>query len=130
MDEKMKKQSSKTLNLSYNKLEMQKYVSTNELSIKTKLILFKARNRMLNVENNYGKDINCPLCQLKKDDQKHLIKCMILKSTCCDILYNDNAKYDDLFSKNIEKQQKIVKLIEHALRKREEIMEKSKSKQN
>ena len=81
---------------------------------------------MLNVANNYGKDVNCPLCQLKKDDQKHLIECLILKSTCSDILYNDNAKYDDLFSENIGKQQKIVKLIENALRKREEILEKSK----
>ena len=51
------------------------------MSTKTKIMLFKARNRMLKVSKNYGSKKNCPLCKISEDTQKHLIECVIIKTS-------------------------------------------------
>ena len=121
--EKNRKEGSKMKNLNYNELKIQKYLLSKEMSTKTKIMLFKARNRMLKVASNYGSKTNCPLCKISEDSQKHLLECVIIKITCQDILNNDNKKYEDIYSDNVTKQKEIIQLIEIAIRKREEIIE-------
>ena len=64
---------SKLKNIKYEKLEMQTYLKSQKISLIKKRVLFKARTRMLNVQNNFGKKSQCPLCKLNDNDQSHLI---------------------------------------------------------
>ena len=93
------------------------------MSSRTKILLFKARNWMLNVANNYGRKDQCPLCKINQDSQQHLIECLIIKITCPEIYNNVNIRYEDLYSDNTTKQKQITKLFETAIRKREEILQ-------
>ena len=52
--EKDEKQKSKLKDLNYEKLQIQKYLTTDKITTNRKIILFKARTRMLNVLNNFG----------------------------------------------------------------------------
>ena len=110
------------MNLKYSELNIQKYLTTNIIKSKRKIVIFKARTRMLNVTDNYGQKIHCPLCKIGQDDQKHLIECIVLKIACPEILNNIDTKYEDLYSNNLEKQNEIGKLLEIAMRKRTEIL--------
>ena len=66
------KDMTKLKNLKYKKLEMQGYHKSQQISLKKKKILFKARTRMLNVKNNFGDKSPCPLCNMKEDNQSQL----------------------------------------------------------
>ena len=88
---------------------------------KKKIILFKARTKMLNVSYNYELKIKCRLCHLGEDDQEHLLECLIIKIECPEILHNTNVKHSDIYSSKIDKQIEITKLLEMAIRKRDRI---------
>ena len=117
-----KNRKSKILNLKYSELKIQNYFTTNKFKSKRKIIIFKARTRMLNVFHNFGQKIKCPLCKIGEDDQKHLLECIILKFTCPQILNNTDIKFTDIFSDNLDKQCEVGNLLEIALRKRTEIL--------
>ena len=51
------------------------------------------------------------------------MECLIIKLTCPVILNNDKIKYEDLYSEDTTKQREIAKLLEIAIRKREEIID-------
>ena len=93
-------------NLNYKELKIQKYFLSKDMTSKTKIVLFKARNRMLNVASNYGSKTECPLCKLNKDDQQHLMECLIIKLTCPVILNNNKIKYEDLYSEDTTNKEK------------------------
>ena len=117
-----KNEKSKVLNLQYKSLNIQNYFTTNKIETNRKIIIFKARTRMLNVSYNFGQKIPCPFCKIAEDNQKHLIECMILKITCPEILNNKDIQYSDIFSESIDKLNEISKLFEIAIRKRTEIL--------
>ena len=77
-------------------------VISNLITTKRKLILFRARTRMLNVNYNFGQKIKCPLCKIGEDAQKHLLECLVIKITCPEILNNTKCNYTDLISDNLE----------------------------
>ena len=86
---------------------------------------------MIKVKDNFknmyvSDDLFCSLNCGKYEDQQHLLECLILKSTCTDILHNENSKYEDLYSDNTTKQIAVIKLIGNAMRKREEIITRRK----
>ena len=122
INDKDTKQKSKLKSLKYDKLKIQKYLKTNKITIKRKIVLFKARTRMLNVLNNFGQHAKCPLCKIKEDDQTHLLDCLIIKINCPEILNNMNSKYEDIFSDNVDKQSEICRLVDIAIKKRNELM--------
>ena len=77
---------------------------------------------MLNVQNNFGQHTKCPLCKTEEDDQKHLIECLVIKIHCPDILNNVDSDFKDIYSDEIEKQNDISKLIDIAMKKRNQLM--------
>ena len=79
---------------------------------------------MINVGNNYGKKVKCPICKLIKEDdtQEHLFKCVILKLKCPDLFNIQEETYNDIFSLNNDKLIKIARICETLIRKREELL--------
>ena len=120
--EKNTKSKSKLQNLHYKELKIQNYFKTDKISSKTKINLFKARTRMLNVAHNFGQQIKCRLCKIEDDNQNHLLECIIIKIESQEILNNTGAKISDIYSNDIEKQLSVTKLIDIAMRKRDMIL--------
>ena len=118
------KRKSKLSGNTYNELKIQNYFTTNTIPTKRKILLFKARTRMLNVAFNYGNKSKCPLCKIGDDDQQHLIDCIVIKLNSNEICNNMDIKYEDIYTGNVEKQNKIIQLLEIAIRKRDEILDK------
>ena len=78
---------------------------------------------MINVGHNYGRKIACPLCKSDiGDTQEHMYKCIIMKISCQELFRNTETKYDDIFSKNINKLVEISKICESLARKRRELI--------
>ena len=95
---------------------MQTYLKSQKISLIKKRVLFKARTRIINVPNNFGKKSQCPLCMtvspLNDNDQSHLIDCIIIKLACPEILENkSNCSYEDIFSNDlvIRTREKVLK---------------------
>ena len=83
-----KLQLNKVKNMNHEKLEIQPYFSSPNLSTHQKKFLFTVRSRILFVRSNFNhmyKDVFCQLCskteQLKErfcDSQQHLLTCLFL----------------------------------------------------
>ena len=103
---------SKLSSVSYDKLQIQSYLTDQALPTRLKILAFKWRTRMVNVGWNFGRKDKCPLCMDADDTQNHLLYCDELNGhmTQCNsnmVLYDLNAH---------------VKQIETAVRKREVIL--------
>ena len=119
------KNMTKLKNLKYKKLEMQGYLKSQKISLKKKKILFKARTRMLNVKSNFGDKSQCPLCNMKEDNQSHLLDCTIIKLECPDLFENkENCLYEDIFGTNIDKMNNVANLLIQAMRTREKFLKR------
>ena len=64
--------------LSYEKLNLQKYLKTPMISTKEAKLIYKYPTRMANVKTNFKfmhplEDLNCPDCFIHLDTQKHLL---------------------------------------------------------
>ena len=115
----------KLKNIKYKKLEIQPYLKSNNISLRKKKILFKARTRMLNVKGNFRDKSPCPLCYLEEDRQEHLMACLMIKLKCPIILENkNNCTYMDIFTNDIKKQSNVAELLLEAIRTREKILNK------
>ena len=111
-------------NLSYDELKMQKYFSTNKLTIRQKNLVFKIRTRMIPVKNNYGADVICQICKKPEssDDQIHgLFEC-----TSINPIIPENIQYEDIFGTNWKKTLKITTIANDSLRKGLTILDKEK----
>ena len=117
-----RKKLSKMRNLSYDCLKIQEYLTSDKIYMNRKKIAFKIRTRMLQVNFNFGNRISCPMCKEKDDDQNHLLECRILKDNCVEIKENQNFEINDVFKGEMEKINEITRIINRALKKREEIM--------
>ena len=119
---------SKLKDLKYDKLKFQSYLACSQMNNREKRLAFSLQTRMVNLSSNYGLKINCKVCKgpNTEDNQLHLFQqCTTLKQLCPE-LQNNDSKYEDLFSNDVVKISKIVKLFDVALRKRAEILEKEK----
>ena len=124
IQEKNKKK--KLKNLTYSTLKIQEYLETNLLNNKTKKLLFRIRNRMVQVGHNYGNKTECPLRLIDSDQQEHLISCLIIKAHNPYVLANsNNSQYSDTFSENIPKLKNITELFSSALRTRQILLHKN-----
>ena len=106
-------------NLKYTKLEMQTYLTCGELTITQKKVIFNARTGMLPVEFNFGKKVPCFGCGQSDDTDRHLLECAVLKMACPDLMENTASVYNDVFSSDMTKVQKVANLLKSALRARE-----------
>ena len=79
---------------------MQPYLKSKDISKSRKILLFKLRNRMVQVDGNYGKKNNSSkICLAGPDDQNHLTECVFLSLKCPEIQMID---YNDIYSNDIE----------------------------
>ena len=104
---------------------IQEYFLPNKMSTQLAKFAFLARTRMIPVGANFkaGNPFpKCPLCKVEYDSQKHLLFCPKLtnENTVCQEIF----QYDDLFSKNLEKQIAITSKLHENLKKRKNLMKK------
>ena len=110
-------------NLTYNELKMQSYLSTSKLSANDAKFLFKIRSRMLDVRTNfeglYKNNLICQVCMSHTDTQELILSCSALGN-------NNQIKYNDIFSKNLDIVIPILKQFKVLWKKRETILMKKK----
>ena len=125
MDEKESK--SKLKDLKFEKLKMQNYLGNKELETIEKKFLFQIRTRMLDVKSNFKNkhsDLSCPLlCGHREDNQQHILECPILLQNIKDVT-TDKINYHDIFSSDISKQIRTLRIMRKLWKKRKNIIEK------
>ena len=111
--EKKKKNHSKVMKVKHERLEMQNYLKPNDTNIRLEEAqeIFKMRSRMSEVKTNFkGKyeDFECKICDTKEyETQQHILKCEVLNKMKA--RNNEPPEYEELFSRNVEKQIIIAK---------------------
>ena len=107
----LKESHSKSTHLTYSK-EMQPYLRNESLTSDLKKLMFRLKNRLINVKINfkekYKNDLKCRLCAVAEESQQHLVECSeILRDS--DIKNSlDGFKYEDIFSTNLKTQTHLV----------------------
>ena len=102
--------------------ERQSYLCNENVSIQGKKLMFKIKNRLLDVKCNFKKKYNnkleCRLCPAKEESQSHLMECEA-------ILEDDEVRkaigtstYNDTFSTNLDTQTKLIKTWQTILKVR------------
>ena len=100
MEMKNTKNKSKMKKLTYEKLEIQKYLL--DFEIREAKMIFSFRVRMAKFNGNFrgkGPPTPCPLCLSHTDLQELCFDCSVVREK---IKWNE--QYDDLFQQNIPKQ--------------------------
>ena len=99
--ELMEERKSKTENILYTSLKLQKYLELETLTKKQAIVLFKFRTRMSPFGENFRSgslSTICPLCLSHVDSQENSLFCPTLRRQ---LSLNEN--YQDIFSQNIPK---------------------------
>ena len=107
-------------------MEMQPYLRNESMKIEEKKLMFRLRNRLIDVKLNFRKkyngDLNCRLCKLAEESQSHLLNCIV-------VLDDENIKealegytYDDVFSTNLNTQAHMVYVFQSILKLRSKIL--------
>ena len=116
---------SKTKNLKL--FGFQNYLKTTALSTKEKKTLFSLRTRMIDVKTNYRNkykyNMQCRLCEDKSEEEseKHLLKCSKIIQQCTNLDIS-NAKYEDIFSEDIDTQISITKIFTFVFKTRAKLL--------
>ena len=84
-------------NIRYEKLEIQGYLSNQEISVTQAKILLKYRTGMAEYRSNYGATEDCKLCEKHLDSQDKIFDCEFIRKSS-----KISMKYDDLFTPNVE----------------------------
>ena len=98
---------------------MQPYLRNDELSIEEKKLMFRLKNRLIDVKVNFKKkykdELECRLCSYPEESQSHLFVCPEILSD--DKLRDDlkNYSYDEIFSNDIQKQTHLIRTWKHLL---------------
>ena len=107
----LKERHSKSEHLKYSQ-EMQLYLRNEALNIEGKRLLFKLRNRIIDVKTNfkqkYNNNLECRLCSAPEESQSHLVQCseIISDNEVKDAL--EGYQYTDIFSTNLKIQEHLV----------------------
>ena len=117
--ELMKARKSKTENIPYKSLNMQKYLELETLNKKQAIALFKFRTRMAPFGENFRSgnlSTICPLCSTHIDSQENSLYCPTLRR---ELVIKGN--YPDIFSENIPEE--LTKTIFDIYTYRNELLE-------
>ena len=79
---------------------------------------------------NYGRKVLCPLCKLHEDNQEGVLNCVVIKLNCKELYAKKDEKYEDIFSSDLEKLNKISRLFQKCLDTRAELLEEQKKQLN
>ena len=74
---------------------------------------------MLPVGYNFGDKNSMFLCKMSEDKDIHLLKCVVLKMSCNDLIENTEYEFEDIFGTDMLKISKVSSLLKSALRTRE-----------
>ena len=113
---KSDEQRSKIKNL--KSFTLQNYLKTTKLSNKEKKLLFSLRTRSIDVKRNYKNkykfNMKCHLCQDESEieSEEHYLKCQKILQNIDDKEILLTAKYENIFSNDIEKQISITKVFD------------------
>ena len=96
---------------------IENYLKSSNISTEEKITLFKFRTRMIDVKcnfkNQYGENLTCYFCSYE-DTQSHILSC---KELIGDINIS-GVQYNHIFSDLITEQEKVAKLLNMILKKR------------
>ena len=113
---------SKVKNLQYNKLRLDKYLKSTEISFRQKKLIFKMRTRMIDTPENIGQHVLCKLCYIEQDTQSHITECIVLKVKCPELLQLEK-NFAEILSRGRMKDLKVyVTIYEKALRIRQKLL--------
>ena len=119
--------------IQYDKLQVQDYILNPVFSNEEVNLLHSLRSRTTECKANFKQkyihsNLLCSLCQVECEDQQHILRCKVILSelNATDIA-NENIKYEDLFSKNVNKQKAITALFLSLFNIRNKILEKQNS---
>ena len=122
---KLKLSHSKVENIKHNELKIQEYLQPQNIeNIQTAKFLFEARTRMVDVKTNFKNkypknELKCPFKCDADDTQMHLLECEKLETNT---LVKEMPKYQDIFSTNTEKQNKVARMLEGRFQMRKKLM--------
>ena len=105
---------------------MQPYLRNESLKLEEKKLMFRIRNRLIDVKLNfrkkYGDDLKCRLCREPEESQSHLF-------SCTEVLNDKHSKnslegytYNDLFSTNLDTQAHMLYVFQRILKLRSRIL--------
>ena len=97
MDIKISRSKSKMKDLTYEKLQIQEYLT--KLDVYLAKTVFRFRVRMARFSGNYrghGPPDVCPLCVFHSDEQQLAFQCPEVA-----MMMDPSVKYEDLFNQNI-----------------------------
>ena len=126
------KETSKTKEVKFEKLEMQPFLKTNKLSSNTsdttKLgkFIFALRSRMVELRGNFSSkstNTNSKLCAEHLDSQQNLLICKSLNTN--NAMVAAPSRYDDLFCDDVEKQMMIGILLRDKVERRTSLLKKT-----
>ena len=126
------KETSKTKEVKFEKLEMQPFLKPNKLSSNTsdttKLgkFIFALRSRMVELRGNFSSkftNTNCELCAEHLDSQQNLLICKSLNTN--NAMVAAPPRYDDLFCDDVEKQMMIGILLRDKVERRKSLLKKT-----
>ena len=121
--EAQKKQ--KSIKLSIEKFEPQKYILSKNLSISEVQTLFKLRSSMIDVKQNfkssYKDDMWCRLCLLNSETQQHLLDCPIIRDKLKGVVRFENLNLEMMYQ-STESQELIAKSYTIILNTRKDIL--------
>ena len=108
----LREKQSKSDNLKYS-TEMQSYLCNEKVSIQGKKLMFRLKNRLLDVKCNFKKKYNnrleCRLCSATEESQSHLMECKVILEDNDVKKAIGSSTYNDTFSTNLEIQTKLIK---------------------
>ena len=118
---------SKLGQLKHDQDKTQDYLTSADISIRNKKLIFALKSRMVKVSDNYSKQDLCRLCQ-KTDSQRHLIEsCEKILDSSVDIRTNTEAKYEDIYSNDVNKLKQISLLYRKAIQARDVLLSEETS---
>ena len=113
--------------MKHDQVKTQDYLTSADISIRNKKLIFALKSRMVKVSDNYSKQDLCRLCQ-KTDSQRHLIEsCEKILDSSVDIRTNTEAKYEDIYSNDVNKLKQISLLYRKAIQARDVLLSEETS---
>ena len=124
--ESIKNGHSKIRDIKYNKLEVQPYILSDELSNEEISSMFAVRSRMTNVKRNFinkfNQNLSCTLGCEVEENQEHLLDCKFLIDKLEDKSILAECEYSEVFG-NIDQQIKMCKIFSKILKIKEELVD-------
>ena len=129
----IKEKHSKIKHIKYQKLEVQKYMTSPIFSNQEVNTLYALRSRSTECKENFKQkyvntNLLCPLCKDENESQQHILKCRVLLSQFeTTNLTKENVTYEDLFSPDVHKQKVITMMFIELFELRKKLQENRNS---